>query len=89
MDLTEELRRKIREVKGEPLVLTDPETKQEYVLLRAEVYEWLTRLVYDDSPPSDEETRCQLAESGKRAGWENPEIDAYDHYDENRLRQLP
>ena len=30
-----------------------------------------------------------LAESGKRAGWDAPEMDAYDHYDENRRKLCP
>jgi hypothetical protein len=89
MELTEEQRRKLREVNGESIVLIDPETKQEYVLLRADVYERLKRLVYDDSPPTDEEKRRQLAESGKRAGWEDPEMDVYDDYDENRKKLWP
>ena len=86
MELTEELRRKIRESNVEPLVLTDPETKLEYVLLRADVYEQLKRLAYDDSPPSEEEMRHQLAESAKRAGWYDAEMNVYDDYDENRRR---
>jgi len=62
------------------MMLTDPETQQEYVLIRADVYERLKRLVYDDSLPTDEEKRSQLAGSGKRAGWDDPEMDIYDNY---------
>jgi hypothetical protein len=87
MELTEEQRRKVCEVNGDPIMLTDPETQQEYVLLRADVYERLKRLVYDDSPPTDEEKRRQLAESGKRAGWDDPKMAVYDNYDEN-LKKL-
>jgi hypothetical protein len=89
MELTEEQRQKIREANAESIVLTDPETKQEYVLLRADVYERLTCLVYADSPPTEEEKRRQLAESGKRAGWEDPEMDVYDDYDANRKKLWP
>ena len=67
-------------------MLTDPETEQEYVLLRADVYERLRRLVYDDTPPSDEEKRGQLAESGSRAGWDDPEMNVYDDYDRVKER---
>jgi hypothetical protein len=41
--------------------------------------------VYDDSPPSLEEMREQLARSGCRAGWTDPEMDVYDrHEDDSR-----
>jgi hypothetical protein len=89
MLLTEEQRRKLREGKGEPITLIDPDTEQVYVLVRAEVYERLKRLVYDDSPPTDEEKRRQLAESGKRAGWDDPEMDIYDDYDQNLKKLWP
>jgi hypothetical protein len=83
MELTEEQRRELREAGGEILMLRDPDTQQEYVLLPADVYERLKGLVYIDNPPSDEEKRHQLAESGKRAGWDDPEMDVYDNYDQN------
>jgi hypothetical protein len=89
MELTEEQCRKLREGNGEAITLRDPETQQEYVLVRADVYERLKRLVYDDSSPTDEEKRCQLAESGKRAGWDDPEMDIYDDYDANRKNLWP
>ena len=41
-------------------------------------------LFYDDSPPSIEERRRHLEESGRRAGWDDPEMNVYVNYDENR-----
>jgi hypothetical protein len=87
MELTEEQRRKLRELKGEALTLTDPESQQKYVLVRADVYERLKCLVYDDSPSTDDEKRGQLAESGKRAGCDDPEMDVYEDYERN-LKKL-
>lgn len=49
LHLTEEQRQEVRRANREPVRLTDPETQQEYVLLRAEAYERLKSLVYDDS----------------------------------------
>jgi hypothetical protein len=89
MQLTEEQSQKVREANGEPIVITDPQTRQEYVLLRADVYQRLNRLVYDDGLPTDEEKRRQLTESGKRAGWDDPEMDVYDNYDENLKKLWP
>jgi hypothetical protein len=89
MELTEEQLRKVREANGDAIMLTDPETQQEYVLIRADVHERLKALIYDDSPPTDEEKRQQLAQSGRRAGWDDPEMDIYDNYDENLKKLRP
>ena len=69
---------------AEPLRLVDPRTQECYVLVPAGAYDRVKALLYDDSPPSDEEKRRQLAASGERAGWTDPEMDVYDNYDENR-----
>src|SRR5262249_41885757 len=86
--LTPEQWREIHQA-GDPVRVADPETKQEYVLLRAEIYARLKELLYDDSPWTAEETLQLLAESGKQAGWDAPEMDLYDHYDENRRKLCP
>ena len=89
IELTEPLQQALDAATGEPLRVVDPRTQECYVLLRAEVYDRLKALVYDDSPPSEEERRRQLAASGERAGWTDPEMDVYDNYDENRKRLCP
>jgi hypothetical protein len=73
----------------EPLRLVDPRTQECYVLVKAEVFDRLKQLLYDDTPPSDEEKRRQLAASGERAGWADPEMDVYDNYNENRKKLWP
>ncbi len=50
IELTEEQRREVRRVDG-PVRLTDPETKAEYVVLKAEVYEQMRR-VFEEVDPS-------------------------------------
>jgi hypothetical protein len=45
IELSEELRREIGRAGREPLRLVDPETKEEFVVLRADVYERLRRLL--------------------------------------------
>lgn len=47
------------------------------VLVRADVFARLKHLVYDDSPLSAEEKTRLLIEAGKRAGWDDPEMDFY------------
>ena len=76
---------------GKPRFLRaiDPETKQEYVLVRAELYERLKALLYDDGDWTPEEQLSLLAASGKRAGWDDPAMDIYDNYDENHKKLCP
>ena len=89
IQLTEEQQRQLREAGGNPVRLSDSETNQTYVILPETVYERLKALVYDDSPLTDEEKRQQLADSGKRAGWDDSEMDVYDDYDENLKKLWP
>ena len=67
---------------GKAVEVTDPETTRQYVLLRKDIYENVRRLLYDDSEWTDEELRLQLARSAMDNGWDEPEMDAYDRYDE-------
>ena len=51
--------------KAEPAKLRDPHTNETYVLVRAEVYERM-RIIIDGVT--------------KRAGWDDPALDAYEQY---------
>jgi hypothetical protein len=44
-------------------------------------------LAYDE--PTDDELRLLLARSAEANGWNEPEMDAYDRYDEERRRLCP
>jgi hypothetical protein len=70
-------------------VLVDPETKQSYVLVRKEVFDRIQSLLYEDSEWTSDEQLRLLGESGTRAGWDAPEMDVYDNYDENRKKLCP
>ena len=86
LELTPEQWRVVRDSNGGAVRLTDPDTEQEYVLMRAETYQRLESLFSDDSDWTPEERLQLLAESGRRAGWDAPEMDAYNNYDESRKR---
>jgi hypothetical protein len=60
IELTEEQRRELEKV--EPARARDPKTNATYVLVRAELYERLKELLYDDSPWTDEEMDLLAAE---------------------------
>ncbi len=60
IDLTEEQRWELDQ--SEPARVRDPKTNETYVLVRADVYERLKELLYDDSPWTDEEMDMLAAE---------------------------
>ncbi|MFL5340087.1 MAG: hypothetical protein ACJ8F7_08040 [Gemmataceae bacterium] len=77
-NLTDELRRSVEAAGGAPLRLTDPATCQEYVLIRADLFDRLTEADYDASPWTAEERDALAVEAGKQAGWD--EMNEYDNY---------
>jgi hypothetical protein len=65
---------------GQPVHLLEPQSGTECVLLPASVYRRV-KAVIEDSPFSHDERLALLADSGKRMGWDDPSMDAYDDYD--------
>ena len=63
------------------LRLLDPQTNRAYVLVPAEVFERIKTLVQDDYDIRD--TYAAQFQSAFRAGWGDPAMDDYDHYDES------
>jgi hypothetical protein len=61
----------------------------ECVVLRADVYDRLKHLLYDDGDWSDDQLRRMLAASAEANGWNEPDMDAYDHYDERVRERCP
>jgi hypothetical protein len=55
--------------------LTDPDTNREFVLVRAEIFDRLLELSYDDSTWTDEERDRLRSEAVDSLGWEG--MDAY------------
>lgn len=83
VELSDEIRREIERQGDRPIEVIDPDTNRVYVLIAREQYERLRPLLEDD-PFSEQEQRKLLREAGRRAGWDDPEMDAYDRYDEHR-----
>lgn len=78
IELTDQQQQELRQTGAGEVRIADRETGQQYVILRAEIYERLKGLLYDDSDWTPEEQLQLLAESGKRAGWDDPTMDVYD-----------
>jgi hypothetical protein len=89
LELTAQQWDELKHSKGPEVRLADPESGQQYVLMPAEVYDRWQRLLYDAGDWTPEEQLRLLAESGKRAGWDDPAMDIYDNYDENRKKLCP
>ena len=76
-ELTPEQRHELRG--PEPARAIDPETKEEYILLRADVYERVRRLLGEDFHPSEAYPAIDRAFS---EAWEDPKMDDYDRYED-------
>lgn len=71
MILSHELTEAARQPQG--VRLTDPETNCEFVLIRADVFDRLRELSYDDAPWTDEERDAVRVEALDSLGWEGME----------------
>lgn len=82
--LTEELQQAVQEANEQPIRLVDPNTKLEYVVLLAEVFDRVQHVFYDANPLTIEEQRALLVQVGLSVGWDDPEMDVYNELDPQR-----
>jgi hypothetical protein len=82
IELTEQQRQAL--TADESPTLVDPQTGEEYVLVRKRVYDRVRGLLYEAGDWTEQDLRALLARSASANGWDEPEMDAYDHYDEHR-----
>jgi hypothetical protein len=87
IELTEQQRRRLQD--GQAVGVTDPQTGESYVILPRQVYERVVGLLYDDTKVGDDELRLLLARSAEANDWDEPGMEAYDRYDEERRRSCP
>jgi hypothetical protein len=85
IELTEDQRRQLED--GKAVDIADAKTTHCYVILRKDVYERVRRLLYDDSDWTQDELLLTLARSSKDNGWDEPGMEAYDCYDEERMKR--
>lgn len=84
--LTAEQAQALRDNDQQPTPVIDPATQERYVLIPQDRYDRLRSLL-EDEPFTLAEQRRLLQDMGRRAGWDDPEMDGYDHYDELRGSQ--
>ncbi len=87
IELTEQQRKALDE--GRAVAVTDPETGTPYVVLRQDTYERVRGLLYDGGEATADELRAMLAVSAEANGWDEPGMEAYDRYDEERHARDP
>ncbi len=63
--------------------VSDPARNATFVLVRADVYERFKSL-FEEDPVTEQERLFHLQQFGKRAGWDDPEMDVYDDLDPRR-----
>ena len=83
IQLTEEQWAGIADRGDAPVQVNDPTQKEAFVLIKAEVYERFKAL-FEGDPVTEQERLFHLEQFGKRAGWDDPEMDVYDDLDPRR-----
>lgn len=78
IELTEQQRDAVRAA-AVPVKLLDPDTNETFVLVPAEAYEKLQRLLEDDFEPRQAYPATDRAFA---EGWSDPKMDDYDRYEE-------
>jgi hypothetical protein len=81
LQLTEEDWRAVRRALSEPIRLTDPETQEVYLLVRAGIFDRLRALVYDDGD-FEPTMGYALADEVMKEDWDDPKMAEYDRYEE-------
>ena len=82
--LPKDIQEAVRTSQDQPILLTDPETNSEYVLLPADLYDQIRELFYEHSTLRQDEKRALMLQAGLRAGWDDPEMDVYNGLDPRR-----
>jgi len=81
--LPDDLRQAIEQEGGSPVHLVDAATNLHYVLMRAEQYENLSAQ-FAEGEFDARELYPLMAKSAASAGWDDPDLDAYNDYDAHK-----
>ncbi len=81
--LTIEMREALLQQPGQPVTVEDDQTHLRYVLLPLSIFQRVRSLFADESFDVADTYAAQSAVAGA-AGWDDPEMDVYDRYDEHR-----
>jgi hypothetical protein len=82
IDLSPEQHDAVAQAGSTPIHVIDPQTQVAYVLLRADVYEQVRRVLDEDFDVRDAYPLMDAA--ARDAGWDDPAEDLYDDLDPRR-----
>ncbi len=82
--LTDEQRQALRDSNDRgPITVVDPQTKVNYILLRADLYD-RCRILLPDEQFNLDEAYPLMDDVARQEGWLAPEMEAYDQLDPRR-----
>ncbi len=81
--LTPEQHNDLKQHGDKPMPVIDPVTQKVYVLMAGDVFDRFKAL-FDDEPFDLRETYAAQSATAGVAGWDDPEMDVYDHYDAHK-----
>jgi hypothetical protein len=82
--LPDELRQAIEREGVGPVRLVDAATNVHYVLMRGEQYDNLSALLTEADEFNARDLYPLMAKSAASAGWDDPDLDAYNDYDAHK-----
>ena len=81
--ITDHMRQELHAERGQPVKIVDEQTSQVYYVISAEQFEAVRALfVAEEFDPR--ELYPLISKTAGDAGWNDPEMDVYDNYDEHR-----
>ena len=80
--LSEQQRQVLAAERGRPVAVVDETTQRLYYLISAEQFEAIKALFHPGQFES-RELYPLIAKTAAEAGWNDPQMDAYDRYDEH------
>ncbi len=83
IELSDEQSRALREANGGTVRALDPATREQYVLVKAELYERFHSLLAEDGHFAND-VYPHVMEVFGREGWNDPSMDVYNELDPRR-----
>ena len=83
--LTDQQREELQCREGFPVAVLDEQSQKVYYLISAEEFERVRPLLMEEGF-QPRELYPLIAKTAAEAGWGDPAMDAYDHYDEQRYQ---
>lgn len=81
--VTDQIRQALEAGDGSPLQLVDEQTRRVYYIISAEQLDAVEALLAEGEF-TPREAYPLTAKTAAAAGWDDPAMDVYDHYDEQR-----